>query len=502
MKTRYSLLSQDDFDLTDGGGEETGSLLGGLSDMWSGDSSKKTAASHDRPEKSVTLRLYTMHKHHFLLAFCIFFALFFVSVLLGAVSPDMVKRTEMSATGIQSNSSTPVQIPGGPYVIKSPRLSRYNQQLWLSVKFNIEDNDETFSKNFTVMLSVVGLNKDLKKGDIIGYRKHNRTRTLQCSGLNCNTIIIMHLGYLPDSVYLVNASFLGFDHYSYTIKDLKFTWATYNSAFTQLELVFRFLFFLLTIGVLIFFVHSLHKYPVLDWSMEQRWVVILLILLLLYNNPLFPLTLSSSPLFAGILDSIFQSTFLFSLLMFWLCALHGLRQTKRHLVRFYLPKFTLVFTMWLSALTMEITQQFNEVRDPTYSFQINTAHYYRFRMLFFLLLFIYTKYIGFLIVKAFIELRSMQFIQTRLKFITGFMIIIILLCVSIVYSKFGFGILEDNFVSRMYTSYDSATQFISFYALLNLYLYIMVYVYTPCAGREVSSENNNKLVITQMTNKS
>ena len=134
---------------------------------------------------------------------------------------------------------------------------------------------------------------------------------------------------------------------------------------------------------------------------------------------------------------------------------------------------------------MEITQQFNEVRDPTYSFQINTAHYHRFRFLFFILLFIYTKYIVYLIVKAFIELRSMQFIHTRLKFITGFMIIIIILCVSIVYSKFGFGVLEDNFVSRFYTSYDSATQFISFYALLNLYLYIMVYVYIPSAGREV-----------------
>ena len=110
---------------------------------------------------------------------------------------------------------------------------------------------------------------------------------------------------------------------------------------------------------------------------------------------------------------------------------------------------------------------------------------FRFRILFFSLLFIYTKYIVYLIVKAFIELRSVQFIQTRLRFVAGFMVIIIILCVSIVYSKFGFGVLEDNFVSRMYTSYDSATQFISFYALLNLYLYIMVYVYTPCAGREV-----------------
>ena len=115
--------------------------------------------------------------------------------------------------------------------------------------------------------------------------------------------------------------------------------------------------------------------------MEQRWVVVLLVMLLFYNNPFFPLTLSSTPLTAGILDSIFQSTFLFSLLMFWLCVLHGLRQTRRHIIKFYLPKFALVFPMWLAALTMEITQQVNEVRDPTYSFQINTAHYYRSEML-------------------------------------------------------------------------------------------------------------------------
>ena len=490
MKTKYSLLSQDEFDLTDtggggGGGGESGSLLGSLADMWGPENKKATAASHDRPEKSVTLRLYTMQKHHFFLSFAIFFSLFLFSVTVGWLSPSMVQRDHLKASQVKANSSSQVDIPAGPFVMKSPRLSRYNQQLWLIVRFILENNDEAFTKNFTVMLSVVGLNKDLKKGDIIGYRKHNRTRSLECVGATCKSIILMHLGFLPETEYLVNASLFGFDHQSYTVKDLLFTWATYNPAFTQLELAFRFIFFLLTLGTLVFFVHSLHKFPVLDWSMEQRWMVLLLVLLSLYNNPLFPLTLSSAPLLAGILDSIFQTSFLFTLLMFWLCVLHGLRQTRRPLVRFYFPKFLLVFLMWLSALTMEITQQFNEVRDPTYSFQINTAHYYRFRILFFLLFFIYTKYAVYLIFKAFVELRSLQFIQTRLRFITGFMGVIIILCVSIVYVKFGFGVLEDNFISRLYTSYDSATQFISFYALLNLYIYMMVYVYTPCAGREV-----------------
>ena len=30
-----------------------------------------------------------------------------------------------------------------------------------------------------------------------------------------------------------------------------------------------------------------------DWSLEQRWLAALLLLLALYNNPLFPLTLTS-----------------------------------------------------------------------------------------------------------------------------------------------------------------------------------------------------------------
>ena len=79
--------------------------------------------------------------------------------------------------------------------------------------------------------------------------------------------------------------------------------------------------------------------------------------------------------------------------------------------------------------------------------------------------------------QAFTELRTMQFIQTRLKFIVGFMGVIILLATSIVYSKFGFGIIEDNFVARLYTDYASVTHFLAFYALLNLYIYLMIYAY-------------------------
>jgi hypothetical protein len=50
--------------------------------------------------------------------------------------------------------------------------------------------------------------------------------------------------------------------------------------------------------------------------------------------------------------------------------------------------------------------------------------------------------------RAFAELRSMQFIQTRLRFVAGFMAVLITLSLSIVYVKFGRGILEVHIQSE------------------------------------------------------
>ena len=48
--------------------------------------------------------------------------------------------------------------------------------------------------------------------------------------------------------------------------------------------------------------------------------------------------------------------------------------------RFYLPKFLMVGTLWFAALTMALLQESNELRDPSFSYQINTAHYKNFQV--------------------------------------------------------------------------------------------------------------------------
>jgi hypothetical protein len=52
--------------------------------------------------------------------------------------------------------------------------------------------------------------------------------------------------------------------------------------------------------------------------------------------------------------------------------------------------------------------------------------------------------------------------------------VVLLLTLSIVASRYGSGVLEDNFVARIYTSYDSGGQFLALYTVLNCYVYVLV----------------------------
>jgi hypothetical protein len=59
------------------------------------------------------------------------------------------------------------------------------------------------------------------------------------------------------------------------------------------------------------------------------------------------------------------------------------------------------------------------------------------------------------------------------------MLFVLSITLTVTLCRFGFGILEDNFVARLSTTYKSSAQFMCFYGLLNFYLYTMAYVYSP-----------------------
>ncbi|XP_069370747.1 transmembrane protein 181 isoform X4 [Paralichthys olivaceus] len=416
-------------------------------------------------EQLAPMRLYTLSKRHFVLVFVVFLICFGLTVFIGIAGPRIIAEQEHS--GDQT----------GPYNLVSPPLTTYNQQLWLTCVMRAENsNIGDFQQPFEINVELKGVTQDASVMHINNV--HQKSRTLHC-GTNCDEIIVLHLGYLNYTQYQVVVSFKGLENITYEIK-VKFVWKTYNATFSQVEIWFRFVFVVLTFMVTYMFSHSLRKFSMRDWGIEQKWMSILLPLLLLYNDPFFPLSFLVNSWFPGTLDAFFQALFLCSLLLFWLCVYHGIRvQGERKCLTFYLPKLIIVGLLWLSAVTLGIWQTVNELQDPTYQYKVDIVNFQGMKVFFLIVVAFYILYLIFLIVRACSELKNMPYSDLRLKFLTALTLVVLIISMVILYLRFGARALQDNFVAELSTHYQNSAEFLSFYGLLNFYLYTLAFVYSP-----------------------
>ena len=62
---------------------------------------------------------------------------------------------------------------------------------------------------------------------------------------------------------------------------------------------------------------------------------------------------------------------------------------------------------------------------------------------------------------------------------TALVLIVLGISITIMVMRFGISALQDNFVAELATHYQNSAEFLSFYGLLNFYLYTMAFVYSP-----------------------
>ncbi|XP_022242398.1 transmembrane protein 181-like [Limulus polyphemus] len=369
---------------------------------------------HDRCERSVQMRLYSMHKREFVLVFAAFFACFLLCVFIGLAGPPITSTVTTKATELTPKPNQSIMATG-PFVLKSPTMSTYSQQLWVIAQIVTENDDnETFYKPFRLGVTLHGVSNQNKPMVVLDEsHSHDRVRKLYCASKLCDGLTLLHLGFLDFSHYVITIRFYDLESTDkmHHIQDIIFNFKSYNPAFTQVEIWFRFVFLLLTFFITCWFAHSLRHFVFYDWSIEQKWMSVLLPLLLLYNDPVFPLSFLINSWVPGMLDAMFQASFLCALLLFWLCVYHGIRQNERLFLTFYLPKFILVGLLWLAAFTLATWQKFNELRDPTYNYKVDTGHFMGFKVFFFIIGGVYVIYLLYLIIRAYTELRSMPFFE-------------------------------------------------------------------------------------------
>nr|CAG4634689.1 EOG090X03I5 [Alona affinis] len=444
------------------------------------------AAHHDRCERSVQMRLYSMQKREFGLVILAFIACFGLGVFIGLAGPPITSTASQSISKVSGHPNGS-DMATGPYYLTTPLLTSYHQQLWLIAQIITENKDEeSFEKKFHASVVMEGIADEDEHTSklVISDHTHNRTRDLQCERQNCSEILLLHMGYFDYAHYALAIRFYGLEsiHNRYIIRDVTFYFRSYNPSFTRLEIWFRFIFLLLTFITTCWFFHSMKKYSVIHWSLEQKWMAILLPMLILYNDPLFPLGFLVDSWFPGALDALFQASFLCGLLLFWLCVYHGLRQNDRRLLTFYLPKVVLVGSIWLSMVIVAVWQEYEEIADPTFSYKLDTDHFYGFKVFFFLASGLYLVYLLLLMTKAYSELRAMPFFDMRLKFLTLLVLFVLCISISVTVFRFGVGVLQDNFIAQLSTNYRNSCELMTLYGLLNFYIYTMAYVYSPTSN--------------------
>ncbi|CRK99945.1 CLUMA_CG013243, isoform B [Clunio marinus] len=449
-----------------------------LSDFFSEFGPLSPAVNHDRPERSLHMRLYTLDKRNFVLVIMAFFACFSLGIFIGLAGPDITLIKEINAMSLV-NSSQDDFLANGPFVIQTQLLGTYSRQLWLFAKYKIESTDnEIFDTSFNVNVIIKGL-EDETLVELDEYSTINRTRHLKCKGNHCEEFTIVHLAWLEYSHYQFNVHFYGLTHKRYNINKLTFYIKTFNPAYTSLEISFRLIFLFFAFITLCWFYHTLKKHPITIWSIEQKFTFILLPMLILFNNPLFPLMFLCNSMIVGMIDALFQTTFLCALLLFWVTVYHALRQNLRSFFSFYLPKILILSPIWLCALTLATWEKCSELRDPTWIHFVD-GNYGGFKTFFYISVAMYIIYLLFLIFSAYSDLRTMQYFDMRLKFLSLLMIFVMVVTVWTTISRFGgIGIVEDNFVGQLSTTYKSSAHFMCFYGMINFYIITMSYVYSP-----------------------
>ncbi|NWI84722.1 TM181 protein, partial [Pitta sordida] len=262
------------------------------------------------------MRLYTLSKRHFVLVFVVFFVCFGLTVFIGIAGPNVI---ETSVARTDLNNSLKLK----PFNLSSPPLSTYNQQLWLTCVVELDQHDVSLKKNVTMRVRVHGVVKDASTR-YVNNQVHNRTRLLSCAQ-KCSEIIVAHLGYLNYTQYNVFVSFENLNKLTYTIQNITFTWKTYNPAFSQVEIWFRFVFVVLTFMVTVRFFVSVFLEYIMDQALKRSFFILLR------------------------MNKILNVVHSFTTLLFS-------QQGERKCLTFYLPKFFIVGLLWLASVTLGIWQ--------------------------------------------------------------------------------------------------------------------------------------------------
>ncbi|CAH8633205.1 unnamed protein product [Schistosoma rodhaini] len=400
---------------------------------------------------SVPMRLYIMKKCYFVVVTVIFFLIIGCSVIFGLVGPNVSNSVIISS----SNRPSITSLEASVYQVDSPSLSVFHRELWLSAIIHrapLEQNAKvSLNVNISIQVQIPYLATAGSRSAIFksypNYKTsvvqmgpiYNRTVQVNCPDTKCDELFLFHLIPVDFTIYKFRVKFyheltnnhLTYEDYEgkhllFKMTSVDFIFQYYTTEFTYMELVVKFILFVISEAVTIWFYIKMKQFSLNYWTIEQCCLAILLPLLMLYNNPLYPLQYLTINWFPSCLDYLFQITFVAVLLLVWLCIFHGIRISKRTFQKFYLPKICLISIFWLIIFLIITWKVYVEHHEPVFDI-LEYTNLLIFTVVFISLFsFIYVVLFTVLFIRACHKLRKLPYFNLRLYFLTFQSIIFII----------------------------------------------------------------------------
>lgn len=256
---------------------------------------------------------------------------------------------------------------------------------------------------------------------------------------------------------------------------------SYVMTLTFLKAIFS----ICSISCLVYFILRIKQYNFFDIGIIQKKLLLLVIFLILFNEPLYFFNALVPHKMLGIINTVIQATFIAMLLHFWAYLIDTISEEdviRENPIKFYGPKLCLVVLIWIFLLAALTLVRVQEAVDPTFYWNVETKDFKILILswLLFLLLALYSLYLGSITYKACSHIRRLK---ETYKYVIAMTLGVIIGCI------FFLGFLGlQKYVSMA----SSAFKVLSIEALLNFYIYMVVYLYSPCKMSTTSGGRNQK----------
>eukprot|EP00347_Sterkiella_histriomuscorum_P006317 403353220 len=321
--------------------------------------------------------------------------------------------------------------------------------------------------------SLVKSQTQIKQGWNVIVQNQLKNRTLTCTKDNNLLYKCMDVPILKGDVQDIMQNnlfhvFVDHSQHNFEVQELEIILKKRNIEHTKSLTFMKYVFVFATLLATILYYKSISHFQMEDLGLIQKWVFVLLVQLLFFDDPFYSMRSLFPYNSYSIIYSFSQATFLAMILFFWLVVVHSISSNEIINIdekRFYLPKIILCLGIWVVLMISNTYLNLQQINDPSFYWRDDVGSFYSSLQICSVVLFLlYSSYFVIVAYVAFFQIKEMK---KSYKFSLYMTFGVILFCISIML-----------FNGYRQTQNDTV-MFVAFYAMFNIYMFIIAYLYSP-----------------------